>query len=882
MFNFKLFSFCIFLIITSTYLKAQENTPEDSSRIAAERKARQLDSLKANSEIETTVFYKSDDSLLYIFGSREMFMHGQSSVTYGNISLNAEEIYVDVDQNLVQANGKLDTANIMKGLPVFKEGDKVYNSNNITYNMKTKRAVISGIVTQEGQGFIHGQSVRKDEQNNFFINKSIYTTCNLEHPHFAIHSTRLKMTPGKHVASDLFYMTIADVITPIGFPVALFPLKGERASGIVIPTYGESQDRGFFLRDGGLYLALGRHADFKALASIYSLGGWALNARLNYKIRYVLSGNFNFRYTLRTGSGIGQQGNVGSEFFVDWVHTPVTKGVSRYGLNVHMGTQNFLRNNSFNTTDFLSTSFLSSINYSTSFFKIFRFSSNVRLEQNILTGVSTLTPGFNFSMNQIFPFKKLFKPQANNLLTKLSLSYSTGFSTRISNVVDRVNAEGRTVQDTIDFFANFTRIIDDPVLGARHSIPISTSINILKYITLNPSLNLTLYTYPKRLEYTFDPETNSVQKDTVETFSVPYDYSMGVGFSTRLYSFFYFKGGAILRSQWTPTIGFSYKPDFSKPRFGFYANFKDTAGNEIVRSKYEGALFTSGSPSRNESKSINFGLGNVLELKIKDKSDSTGEKTKKIKFFDNISASGSYNFAADSLKLSNFNLSARTSLFKLINLNLGATLDPYYYEPQQDGGGKVAGFRRTSRLSRDVDGKLGKIISFNVTSSVRLNPSVFKKKVKGEKAKGLESLKDKAAEEKYGKEIVESIRNNAFQYVDFNIPWNLNINYNIRRSQSTQIEPQIVQTLTINGDLKLTDNWKIGFNTGYDFKTKKPSFTSFNIYRDLHCWQMTFNWVPFGPRQSYNFTIQVKASVLQDLKLIKRDSWFDRQAGANL
>ena len=878
MFYFRLFSFFVFLIISSAHLKAQETSSKDSSQIAAELEARRLDSLKANSEIKTTVFYKSEDSLVYVFGSREMFMHGQGSITYGKISLDAEEIYMDVNKNLVQANGKLDTTNTMKGLPIFKEGEKVYNTNDITYNMKTKRAIISGIVTQENQGFIHGEQVRKDEQNNFYMNKSIYTTCNLEHPHFAIHSTRLQMTPGKHVASDLFYMTIADVATPIGFPVALFPLQGRRASGIIIPTYGESQDRGFFLRDGGLYLALGKYVDFKALASIYTLGGWGLNARLNYKVRYVLSGNFNFRYTRRIGEVVGQQNSLANEFFVDWVHTPVTRGASRYGFNVHMGTQNFLRNNSFNTADFLSTSFLSSANYSTSFLKIFRFSSNLRLEQNILTGVSTLTPGFNFSMNQIFPFKKLFNSQADNLLTKLSLSYSTGFSTRINNVVERQNAEGTTVSDTIDFFDNFTKIIDDPILGARHSIPISTSINILKYITLNPSFNLTLYTYPQRLEYTFDPETNSVQKDTVETLSVPYDYSTGVGFSTRLYSFFYFKGGAILRSQWTPNFGFSYKPDFSKPQYGFYANFKDTAGNEIVRSKYEGALFTAGGPGRGESKSISFGLSNVIELKIKDKSDSTGEKTKKIKFFDNISASSSYNAAADSFQLANFNLSARTSLFKLINLNLGATLDPYYYEPLNVGEGATTGFRRTSRLASDVNGQLGKIISFNVTSSVRLNPEVFKKKAKGSEAKGLESLKDKAAEEKYGKEVVEDIRNNAFQYVDFNIPWNLNINYNIRRSQSTQIEPEIVQTLNISGDLKLTDNWKIGFNTGYDFKTKKPSFTSFNIFRDLHCWQMTFNWVPFGPRQSYNFTIQVKASVLQDLKLNKRDSWFDRRA----
>ncbi len=859
----------------------QAQTPRLVPSDTTTKKIVPKDSINNSKEIgtiQTTVFYESQDSIIYEFGSRELFMHGTSAVKYGALSLDAEEIDMNMVTSLMEAKGKKDT--IQKktvGLPIFKDGEDVYDAKYVLYNFKTKRAIIKGIITEEGEGFVHGNSVKKNEQGDFIIQKSVYTTCNLTHPHYAIHSKQLKVTPGKHLASDFFYLSVADVPTFLGFPVGLFPLRGKRASGIVVPSYGESQERGFYLRNGGLYLALGDYVDFKALGSIYTLGGWGMNNQLNYKVRYKLSGSFNFNYTRRiTGTNPGQIENRLNEFWLSWTHNPVTRGKSRYNVNVNFGTSTYQRNNSFSTNDFLSSSFASNISYSTSFFKVFRFNSGIGLNQNVLTNVAILSPRVSLSTNAILPFKTLFKPSTSNILTKLSFSYTGNSNLRIDNIVDiqSVDDEGMpiTTSDTLDLFSDFSRLIEEPPLGASHGIPISTSFNIFKYITASPSFNLRFFTYPQRLAHSRITETNTIDVDTVQEFSIPYTYSTNIGFNTRLYSFFYFKGGAILRSQLTPNISFNYTPDFSEEKYGFYSHVPDTTGEIDIISRYSGPLFTAGGPGRSESLSTSFGLSSVLELKVKDRKDSTGLKTKKIKIFDNISIGSSYNFAADSFQLSTFRLAARTTLFKIFNINLSGTLDPYFYQFQETG------FLRTSALAYNVNGTLGRLTNIGLAVGAAFTPDIFKKKSQIPKDNNNETDQFDDLQNEYPDEVIEEIQNNPNRYVDFKIPWSLNVRYNITRSHTTQEEPRTIQTLNFSGDFKLTDKWKIGFNSGYDFENKDFSFTSVNINRDLHCWQMTMSWIPFGPRQSYNFIIQVKASILQDLKLTKKDVWFDRQA----
>ncbi|MEN7549226.1 putative LPS assembly protein LptD [Rapidithrix thailandica] len=830
-------------------------------------------------DIETTIDYSAEDSIIYDVVKQRTFLYGNAKVKYGDLTLEAAEIEVDMNSKTVVARGVADSTGTMQGEPIFTEQGVTYNAKEMTYNFASKKGIISGIVTEQGDGYIQGERVKKMDNDEMFMRGAIYTTCNLVHPHFGIRSRRLKVAPDRYVISGPFNMELNGIPTVLGFPFGMFPAKNERTSGLIFPDFGESQDRGFYLRGGGLYFALSDYVDLSMTTEFYTLGGWGLTLDSRYRKRYKYSGGLNFSYRKVVREQDDFSKAITNDYWIRWNHSPQTKGASRFSASVNAGTSTYNQNNSVNFDNYVNPAFNSNISYSRTLGSFGSLGVNLRHNQNVRTEIVNVTPDISLNMNRVYPFRKKGGGGKKNFITQTSFSYSGQAKGELTNnlakrrsfgfeVVD-LEQENDFEEDTIDFFSNFTGVLDNMEYGARHSIPLSTSINI-SYFTLSPSINYTEYWYPRRYNYTWVDELDAVVVEEENEFSRAYEFSTSASLQTRFYAFYEFKGDFRIRHMFTPTVSFSYRPDFSTPDFDYYQDVQVDKEGTIRRvSRFQGGIF--GSPGLGESKSMSFGLSNQLEAKVRTKNDST-QKYKKIPILQSLNIRGSYDFARDSFQLSNISFSARTTLFGDIfpnwrgfNVNFGGTLDPYVYEITKTDPitGKITGSRRVDKLMWDEGQGLGRVSRVNLGVTTRFQPPKSKKQ-KDQERKNEDNP------------VMRDIMNNPERYVDFNIPWSLSVNYTISSSRTGLQDPNTVQTLNFSGDISLTEKWKVGFRSGYDFKEKDLAFTSINIHRDLHCWQMSLNWIPFGPRTSYNIDIAVKSSILQDLKISKRDSWYDR------
>jgi len=884
----------LLFINAQSYLLAQDKKVEKSKEEKTTEETAQSDSTKrAQSVVETTVFSSAADSMNFNFFTQTTYMYGNAKVVYGEQEITAAVIELQRLKNTVKAYGLIDSTGALVGLPVFKDGDVVYNAEEIYYNYKSKKGIINKIITEQSDGFIQGERVKKTPDNELFLESAIYTTCNLADPHFAIRSKKLKLVPGKYVISGPFNMEVNKVPTPLGFALGLFPFTNKRASGVLMPTYGESQDRGFFLRDGGVYLALNDYIGTKLTGEIYSLGGWGTTLDVNYKKRYKYNGGLNvsYRNVQRQTDDLSQSST--TDYWVRWNHSPQARGSSRFSASVNAGSSSFNRNNSQSVSDFLAPTFNSNISYSKTFENTpFSFNSSLRHNQNTITDIVTINPEASLAMNRVFPLEKLSTEK--NFLTQLSVSYNGSLKGKVTNdpndqavrfpftVVGQPDPNEIQL-DTIDFFRNFGTVLGNTRYGMTHRIPISTNLTLRKHFNLTPSLNYQEEWYPNRYNYTWVDSLNAVKVDTINQLSRSYQYNFSTGITTRMYALYYFKNGASIRHMMTPSVGYSYQPDFSEPRFGFY---QEVQNNQEGGSQLYPIFQGGGVPPRNKSSALSFGLDNQFEMKIKQKRDST-EQEVKMPLLQNASVRSSYNFAADSFQLANFSLSARTTILKKININVSGTLDPYAYQPTSfdpETGEASPNLRRTPILAWQQGQGVGRLTNATLNFTTNLSPNDFKRKrqkvatpAEGGTTEENESLvPDESQLNELERQELQQITMNPQRYVDFNIPWSLNLNYSLNYTKSATNETQIVQTLNFSGEFSLTEKWKVSANSGYDFEKKEFAFTTFNIFRDLHCWQMALSWVPFGQRQSYSIDISVKSSILQDLKLSKRNSWFDR------
>ena len=841
-----------------------------------------VDSINNKRDIDTTINYSSIDSIFYDLKTQTIKLYGKSKIDYGDINLEAHEILVDWNEQIIDANYMTDSTGKKVGKPVFTEDNQSYETDKITYNFESRKAKIKGIVTQLDDAYMQGKDVKKNEQDELFIHEAKYTTCNLANPHFHISSKKIKVIPGKKVVSGPFHLKFGNVPTPLGFIFGMFPQPKKTVSGIIMPNYGEEKMRGFYLRDGGYYFAINDNLDLRLTGDIYSKGSYGLTLGTNYKKRYAYSGNLRFNFN-KSKMGDFENPATSNDFSFSWSHTPDSRGKSsRFSSSVNFQTNSYNQNKNLvysNFNESINAQFNSNISYSKTFKESpFNFSANLRHSQNVQTKKVNLTlPDISYNMSRIYPFKNVGK-LGKTAIGKLSISHrftgkidlsngSVGSSFSGINVINSSN----NFSEQIEFnFDNINSILDRSKIGGKHTIPISTSFNLLKYFTVSPSINYNEIWYFKKLNYTYNEIENGIEIDTTNAFSRAWSYSSAFSMSTRVYGTVFFKKGKIkaIRHVISPEISFSFSPDFTKPKYGYYENIQiNETGEKKLLSKYENFLY--GTPRIGSSASMNFYLGNNLEMKVLDKND-TISGTKKIKIFENLSFSSSYNFLADSFNLNPIRFSTRTSFFKrLINLSVSGNIDPYSYKldsiSELSNGTKMIYQRRINEMSFKNNQGIGSLAFINIALGFRFSAKDFQG-----------DAKEEEKESTFGtRQEIDYINSNIAEYIDFNVPWSLNASYNLNRRKIGFRDPTITQTLTLSGDLSLSEKTKLSFRSGYDFKNKMFTQTSINATRDLHCWRINFSWVPFGRFQSYNLSINAVSALLQDLKLEKRSRFFD-------
>jgi len=828
----------------ASYNAELDPTPEDSTFTLADSIF--MDSVRTVQEapLQSKVKYDARDSMIIDVKHQKAYLYGEAIVLYEDIELNAGYIEIDFQKNMVFAKGLEDSTGAMIEQPAFKEAGQEYKAGSMTYNFESKKGKINEAFTQEGEGYIHGEAIKRQTEDVFYIRNGKYTTCNLDHPHFYINASKLKVINNQKIVTGPANMWISDVPTPLAVPFGFFPNKRERQSGVLIPTYGNSPAKGFFLQNGGFYWGASDNFDMAFRGDIYTNLSWRLASDARYKKRYKHDGRLDLEFVNnKEGDPETPDYIQTNSFFVRWDHRQDAKArpYSSFNASVNAGTVNNFQNN-FNTStnDYLSNTFKSNISYTKRFGNSpFTLTANASHSQNSLDSTISLTlPQMAFTMNRVFPFKRKVRVGKEKFYEKIGVSLTSNFRNTVN-----------TKQD--DFFTEST--LDKMQNGMQHRIPISTNVKLGNF-TLSPNINYTETWYGKTRKQRYDADIQEVVFDTVNGFERFGQVSTGIGISTKLYGMYTYKRGRIkaVRHTFTPNINFSFTPDYSNIEPGVFDEVQvDSTGKVEQYTIFDGGIF--GSPSTYRQARINFNFQNTLEMKYLPRSD-TAESFKKAKLLDAFNFSTTYDIFRDSLNWDPVRLTARTNLGKFMTINANAVFDPYALS---DDGTKI------NEAQYNVDGRIARLTSADATIGLRL------------KSEPKDPEKKPEVRTEVQQSELDEIRNNPDAYIDFNIPWSLNINYNIRYTKPGFTD-EVTNTLGFNGDVNVTDNWKIAFRSGFDFETQELTYTSIDIFRDLHCWQIRFNTIPFGPRTSYNFDINVKASVLQDLKLSRRRSYFDQ------
>ncbi len=846
---------------TATDSIAADSIPADSMAVDSSKMPR-----PAGKFIDSPILGQNVDSLVYDVRNKLVYVYNQGDVSYQTSNLKADFMQIDLNTKRVYAYGKPDSVDgkWAPTKPEYSEGDASYRMDTITYNFDTGKAKIKGVATQQGDGWLVGGSVKKMTDNTINIENGKYTTCeNTDHPHFYLAMTKAKVIPGKKVITGPAYLVMEDVpIYFLGIPEGFFPISSGPKSGLLMPTFGEEYSKGFFLRDLGYYFTLGEHADLAVRGGIYTLGSWEASAASRYIKRYKYSGSFNLQYSsIKTGEKGEPDYIKQKNFRIQWAHQQDAKANpgSTFSASVNFATSGYNKYSATNLNDILSTQTNSSISFSKNWAGTpFSLSANMAISQNSQNETISVTlPTMVFNMSRIYPFKRKEKVGKDRWYEKISMQYTGKLTNSVTTTEDKILS-----RETLDNMKN----------GVEHSIPVSASFNILNYINFSPSFNYNEKWYFKRQEYEWNPITN--QTDTLAPeygFYRLYNYSLSASASTTIYGMFDFtkkkrdRKLQAIRHTISPSIGFSYAPDFSDPKYGYYRTRQtDSTGRFTTYSPY--AINAYGVPSSGRSMSMNFSLSQNLEMKVLSKRDTSG--VKKIKLIDELRLSASYNFLADSMRLSTIPLSFRTTIFKNFGINFSTTLDPYRVTPEG---------RRIDKLFFP-----GRLTSLGWSFGYTFKSSQDRSQQSMNDITTLPPEYQNPFHDPYGHmDPVLRRQYMAQSYYDFSLPWNFGFNYAVNYSISyvnngtTGYRKNITQTVGFNGSLNITPKMGLTFQGGYDIKANKLTTSSISITRDLHCWQMSFSWIPFGFHRSWSFNIGVKASSLQDLKYDKSQSMYD-------
>ncbi len=803
--------------------------------------------------IKDKIIYDATDSTIFSVDGKKVYLFGDASIVYGDIELKAAYIEVDMDKNILYAEGVKDSLGKVTGEPVFKQGKENMQAKSITYNVKTEKGYITGLYTQQDDGYLQSKYTKKGPNNSIDLERGKYTTCDLEHPHFYLWLSRGKVIPDKAIVAGYSFLVIEDIpLYPLMIPFGFFPNTKEKASGFIIPKLGEERTRGFYLRDGGYYFAINDYVDLTVKGDVYSKGSWSISTQSKYKLRYKYSGSVDLGYSvIKSGESDLLNSSRPVQYHIRWTHTqdPKARPNSNFNANVNFTSSEDNRYNATSSEAYLTNTTSSSISFRKNFANTpFSTSINLRHNQNNKThDVQLGLPQMTMNMSRIFPFRRKIPVGKTRWYENIGITYSGNFENKSDGLSDSTIFK----PEMWDYFKN----------GIEHKVPLSTSLKVLKYFNLSPSINLTDRMYFKRTMHDITTYTTSdgVIKDTVvdniqKGFYNVYDYSTSLSLGTTVYGMYGFKSKWLkaIRHVATPSVSLSYRPDFQESRWGYYyKDPKDTTGRNYY-SPYYGSIY--GVPGSGKSGNIGFSLNNNVEMKVHNKKDTTDTDTK-IKLLDGLSFNTSYNIIADSMNWSPINISGRTTLFKVLSINMSAQANPYALD--EDGN-------LINKFNYQVNpGQPFRITSARASTGFSVNSkTLFKKDKKGD------TVDDE------GQQTNTAGLYNQYSYDYFNIPWNVNVQYSLSYSKPGY-EAKVTQSLSFSGDFSLTAKWKIGFNSGYDFEAKDFTYTSFNLSRDLHCWVATLSLVPFGPRQSYNFSIGARSSILSDLKYNKNKSWMD-------
>lgn len=819
-------------------------------------------------DLEEQIKYNASDSIVALPEAGKAILYGKAWVTYGSMRIDAEFIEIDYTRNLVIAYGKKDSLGKNVGTPVFKEDGEEMSADKIMYNLKSKRGKIFNALTKQGELLVIGKEIKKDSTNVIYMKDMRCIPCQEEDARTAFKATKAKIIPEDKIVTGPMFLEIGGVPTPLGLPFGYFPNTKKQHSGILMPTFGSSAERGINLRRGGFYWGISDKTDMAVTADVYANGSWVLYTANQYKVLYKAAGSVNLTYShFNNGDrDIPREFNQQTAYDVSWIHTQDNKSnpTIQFGANVHfIKNQSYNRFNAINTGQYLTNTFQSNINF-TKMFKSSSLSLNASHSQNAITKQMDITlPGLTYNINRFFPFKRE-NAVKQNVFDKIGINYLL------------------TAQNTLSGYDStiFKGDIENRMrYGVKHSLPISTNFNVLKYITVTPGINLSAFMYTKSTEKVFVqdyipgrtlilngtpfpiyvplPGRDTVITKTNRGFVAGYDANFSTSFNTKVYFDYVFAKGKVkqIRHLLIPTLTYSYRPDYGKEQYGFWKQVQaDRFGNKINYSIFENSVY--GGPGIGEQNSLNINLANTLDAKAKQATD-TGMTYKKVSLIQNLSLSTSYNFAADSFKMSGVGITGRTVLFKNFDINASSVFDPYGYQKnKEDGTG-----RRIKTYSYVYDGRLLRFTDAYLSVGTNFSSNKLQAARKLRKPPDMTNGAEKGA--------VSDLD------PDETLPWNLNLTYNLTLANHNDTKIQTTHALNVTADMKPTKNWKVGVSTGYDFTQHKLSYTSFDIYRDLKCWEAGIKWVPFGYNKSYFLTLNLKTSMLSDFKIPRQSRSMD-------
>jgi len=826
--------------------------------LRADTGMRHRDSVRVKNKdggLNSEVTYTAKDSTTFDPQGKRVYLYFNAVVKYEDVVLKAGFIDLNQSDYTIFASGFKDSTGAFVQKPEITQTGQKFNADSLRYNFKTKRTIAWEGVSGEGGGFIRGGKIKLNENKQGYLKNGIYTTCNLDHPHYGIKISRAKINKNTIVTGPA-YIFIEDVPIPLVLPFGFFPKTDRRANGILIGAPGEDQQLGFFLRDFGYYQSLGENFDAEMRASVYSKGSFGFRIDSRYNFLYKSAGNISFSYNNRKFGDIGTSDySVSKDFNLTWSHSQSEKASpgSTFSASVNAASSSYFKNTTLNYN--INSRAQNAIGSSVNFARIWEgtpFSLNIAAthSQNLAThDVSLTAPNFNFSVTRFNPFDSKERVGTQKWYQKIGFTYTLTAQNSI------------TTKDSLLFRKDVFKHFSNGILH-QPSISLGT-YNVLKYLLVTPSANYTerwyLQTYGQRYNFS----TRQTDRDTLSGFKAERDYAFNLGTTTRIYGMVNFKKGSAIqaiRHVIEPQISFQYTPDFRKINPGYFGKYYDfSQRRQTVYSVFDGGLF--GGPPLQRSESVAFNLNNTLEMKVRSKKDTiTG--TSKVAILERLNISGFYNFVADSMRLSNFNVVGGTTLFKKVTINFNFNLDPY--APDRYG--------RDTRFYRWQKGlPFVRLTSFNFSANANLNPSAPKKT-------------GPINPEEERRQAIFREQGNPVDFVDFKIPWNVNISYSFSYSvlpgnPGTGVYRNFSRTniTNLSGSLGITSKWQVGYTTGIDFAQKTLSATQLSFTRDLHCWQLSASWIPFGAYKYYSVELRVRSGVLQDLKVDKRKEYYYEQ-----